>query len=154
MDLNVMSSSDLSSLLPPSKRLQELYGTGGACTKTVTVPVRQLDEFIADSGPVDLLKIDVQGFERQVLRGASATLKRTRAILIELNFQAHYDGEDSFADLSNLLVKEFGFEFWDMSLPARGPDRRATWADAVFLSPDAATQGAAGPHWVRCPKSV
>jgi hypothetical protein len=145
MELNVTASSDLSSLLPFSKRLQELYGPGSTRTNTVTVPVRQLDEFTADSDPVDLLKIDVQGFERQVLRGASATLERTRAILIELNFQAHYDGEDSFADLSNLLVKEFGFEFWDMSLPERGPDHRATWADGVFLSPDAVAQAGDAP---------
>ena len=140
MELNVMSSSDLSSLLPSSKRLEELYGAGSARTKTLSVGVRQLDDFIGDSDSVDLLKIDVQGFERQVLRGASETLKRTRVILIELNFQAHYEGEDSFVDLSNLLVKELGFEFWDMSLPARGPDHRATWADGVFLSPDAVAQ--------------
>jgi len=138
MELNVMASSDLSSLLPSSKRLQNLYGRDGERTATVTVPVRRLDEFTEDAEPVDLLKIDVQGFERQVLEGAPATLSRTRAILIELNFQDHYEGEGSFADLATQLRK-FGFEFWDMSLPERGPDGRASWADAVFVSPATAS---------------
>ena len=50
------------------------------------------------AGPVDLVKIDVEGFEIEVLRGATALLGRTRYLLIELSLGR----EDSTANLEVL----------------------------------------------------
>lgn len=52
---------------------------------TVDVDVITLDEACVDLNHVDLLKIDVEGYEDAVLEGASATLKRSRFALIELS---------------------------------------------------------------------
>jgi len=53
------------------------------------VPLRTLDDCLAEWGieRVDLLKIDVEGFEPQVLAGAGSALRsgRIRAMLCELN---------------------------------------------------------------------
>jgi FkbM family methyltransferase len=46
----------------------------------ITVPVRTLDSFGFED--VDFLKIDVEGFELQVLKGASETLKRWKPTII------------------------------------------------------------------------
>lgn len=46
------------------------------------VPVERLDDLVP-AGPVALLKVDVEGFELQVFRGAPAVLERTRAVLFE-----------------------------------------------------------------------
>ncbi len=43
--------------------------------------------------PEILLKLDIQGYEDRVLRGASALLKKTRACLLEGNFDPLYDGQ-------------------------------------------------------------
>ncbi|AEA42721.1 FkbM family methyltransferase [Fluviicola taffensis] len=51
---------------------------------TISVPVTSLDDFIFEYqiSFVDFIKIDVEGFELQVLKGAEETIKRFRPILI------------------------------------------------------------------------
>lgn len=51
---------------------------------TVDVEVVTLDELTRDIPVVQLLKIDVEGFEREVLQGAQDLLRRSRFLLIEL----------------------------------------------------------------------
>jgi FkbM family methyltransferase len=53
---------------------------------TITVKIRTLDDILGKRIPI-LLKIDVEGFESEVLNGASHTLadKNLKAIIIELN---------------------------------------------------------------------
>lgn len=50
----------------------------------VDVDVVPLDELTQDLPRIDLLKIDVEGFEVEALRGAPQTLSRTRYLLIEI----------------------------------------------------------------------
>ena len=45
------------------------------------VEMTTLDEVFRDRGPVDFIKVDTDGFDFEVLRGAGATLKRDRPIL-------------------------------------------------------------------------
>jgi FkbM family methyltransferase len=56
---------------------------------TVTVRTRRLDDVLAEQaiGPVDVIKLDVEGFETQVLAGASETLKAPgrRVLLLDLH---------------------------------------------------------------------
>lgn len=54
---------------------------------TIELNVRRLDDIIERDRCVDLLKIDVEGFERQVLEGGWQTLLRSRYLLIELSLQ-------------------------------------------------------------------
>lgn len=49
------------------------------------LPVRRLDAVLDPDDRPDLLKIDVEGFERQVLEGAWETVSRSRYVLIELS---------------------------------------------------------------------
>ena len=134
--LHVTCDSSLASLLPPSKLLEEQYTDCHArVVNEIQIPVTTLDMALPGEEAIDLLKIDVQGFERPVLLGGVNTLRRTRVVLIEMNFVSHYEGDDSFASLTALLTGQLGFEFWDMSLPHRGPDGRALWSDAVFINP-------------------
>ncbi len=53
----------------------------------VDVPITTLDAYFSSEMPtiVDLLKIDVEGYEPFVLEGATALLRRTNTILIEYN---------------------------------------------------------------------
>ena len=84
---------------------------------------------------MDLLKIDVQGFERAVLAGARYVLKNTRAVLMEVNLQSHYAGDDTLPALWNQLAAQ-GFSLWSLSPPFTGADGKALWADALFLKGD------------------
>jgi FkbM family methyltransferase len=77
MPLHRAPLSAMSSLVPPSERR-------GDTDHTVDVPVVTLDDACADLSHVDILKVDVEGFEDAVVRGAAEVLRRTRFLLIEL----------------------------------------------------------------------
>jgi len=55
-------------------------------TNTIDVPIKSVDEIVGVNIPT-LIKIDVEGYETEVLKGASLTLKNAnlKAIIIELN---------------------------------------------------------------------
>ena len=73
---------------------------------SVEVAVRVLDEFLAEAQitGVDLVKIDVEGFEMNVLRGASRLLSEMRPVLfIELDDLNLRDQNSSASELVSLL---------------------------------------------------
>lgn len=78
------------------------------------VPLRRLDELAAPhvtgTGRI-LLKIDTQGFEDRVLRGAAGILPRVSAIQIELSLVPLYAGQMLLPDMLQLL-HELGFNPW------------------------------------------
>jgi len=70
-------------------------------TYSVRVPVTPLDDVLADlEGKIDLLKIDVEGYEAPVLRGATKTLARTHRLALEIA------GDD--LDESRVLIEAAG----------------------------------------------
>jgi len=56
------------------------------------------------------LKLDLQGYELEALMGASATLKKVEAVLLETSFITMYQGEPAFEKIEDFLVKK-GFRF-------------------------------------------
>lgn len=79
--------------------------------KTDRSPVRMatLDKVAGGDGTVALLKIDVEGWEAHVLQGAKNTLRRTSAVLIEINREALRNARSSPDELFGLLRKS-GFD--------------------------------------------
>jgi FkbM family methyltransferase len=78
----------------------------------IKVPVKRMDDLLPDipfKSPV-LLKLDVQGYEKEVLKGAIRSLDRVDYLLFETSFVQMYDGEPLFDEMHN-FVKELGFEF-------------------------------------------
>ncbi len=69
---------------------------GGQVTESgrLQVPCVTLDDELRDVPSIDILKIDTEGYETHVLRGASETLKKTKRIAFEL----HYPGEQQEID--------------------------------------------------------
>jgi FkbM family methyltransferase len=137
MTLHVTGSSELASVLRPRDEfLGTYYGNKAArVVEDRTVEVRTLDSLVPESTFVDLLKIDVQGFERSVLSGARRVLSKTRTVLIEALLQSHYVGDDNFPALWTLLAEQ-GFSFWNMSPPYIANDGKALWIDTVFVKPN------------------
>ncbi len=63
---------------------------GGSVAEFGTLPVHMfaLDQVIADARPA-LIKIDVEGYELEVLRGANRTLEREPVVVLEYNRGPH-----------------------------------------------------------------
>ncbi|MET3879065.1 FkbM family methyltransferase [Chitinophaga sp. OAE865] len=83
-----------------------------ATTHQIEVPVQRLDDLrhrLTFIPPV-LLKMDVQGFEKEVLKGAIKSLRQIDYLLFETSFVQMYDGEPLFDEMHH-FVKELGFEF-------------------------------------------
>jgi FkbM family methyltransferase len=61
---------------------------------SLTAQVITLDDILQKTGQIpDLIKMDVQGFELEVLKGGTQTLQNTRYIIAELSFQEMYRGQ-------------------------------------------------------------
>jgi FkbM family methyltransferase len=90
-----------------------VYDTGEN-RRQIRVPCWALDDYIPADRRVDLIKIDVQGFELLALRGASRVLKSNPRIIVLLEFWPHglrAAGSTPTA-LVDYLSKECGFQLY------------------------------------------
>lgn len=81
-------------------------------SEQITVPVVRLDDALADeplARPL-LLKLDLQGFELEALRGAPGVLARADAVLLETAFVPGYEGEPLFREVL-AFMEDAGFRF-------------------------------------------
>ena len=131
-EFHLTEHSHNSSLRTPDPSMQERYADGGwAVAQTIEVETTTVDEIVGDRD-VALLKIDVQGGEREVLRGATRTLPRTNAVLLEITFISHYSGDATFPELHETMTAA-GFELAAMSEPERTADGVLAWADGCYV---------------------
>lgn len=125
--------SPSSSLLSMADRHRAAF-PGTVRSSPVRVQVRRLDDALEDialEAPL-LLKLDVQGFELEVLKGAPRTLERCGLILLEASLQPLYAGEPLFASIHGYLG-ERGFALSGLSGSLRDPrDGRPLQVDALF----------------------
>jgi len=100
-----------------------------------TVPALTLDQICHDhkaEGPY-LLKIDTQGAELDVLRGASTILHYTDFIILEVCLLGFFDGGPQFYDCITFL-KDRGFVVYDIFDTRYRPlDNAMSQADIAFV---------------------
>jgi FkbM family methyltransferase len=81
----------------------------------------------------DFLKLDVQGYELEVLKGAERALDYVQAILMEVNLIEVYKGAPLFHDVSSFMAAR-GFVLYDVCTLFHRPYDGALWQmDVVFL---------------------
>jgi FkbM family methyltransferase len=86
------------------------------------LPVRRLDAVLDSGDRPDLLKIDVEGFERQVLEGAWETVSRSRYVLIELSL-GRPDGAGNLQLLRDIVAHAPGAAIVRFGRPLGGTRR-------------------------------
>lgn len=108
---HVNSHSHSSSILPLTKNHLEAFPAARELN-SIRVRISTLDKIFSNielAAPV-LLKLDVQGYEAQVLRGAAETLKRVDYVVLEASFKPMYEGEMLFMDVVRQM-EACGFSF-------------------------------------------
>lgn len=133
ISFNIYDNQTLNSFLP---MLPSGSGTleGSKLVRSITVPVLSLDDYAASPRlhQIDFLKIDAQGYELQILRGAAGLLGagKIRTILLELNFAPLYDGQVWGHELIGFL-HEHGFGLVDFYEKCR-LNPLLGWCTALF----------------------
>jgi hypothetical protein len=105
---------------------------------TVPVATTTLDEFIASQTPggIALLKLDTQGSELSILRGARRSLERAAIDVIYTEFfiVPHYAGAPLLGDLLGFLG-QFGYSLFDLFKGPNAANGQLRFGDAIFVSP-------------------
>jgi FkbM family methyltransferase len=134
------------------------------------IELTTLDDWCARSGftRADLVKLDTQGSELDILRGAQRMLETVDVVQTEVEFNPMYDGQPLFGDVDRFL-RDRGFVLWHLENLAhhRQHGARITlspahhlydfdevrfthrsgqlfWADAVFVRADMTRPNATG----------
>ena len=140
--LNVSDFSVFSSLLP-SNSYQRSLDSRTTIREKQRVQMRSLDSFLAENPPPDgnlMLKLDAQGYERNILLGAEGSLDIVLAVQTELSLHALYDGQPTLEEVVGLL-RGSGFDFYTVWEGLCDPQTgHAIEIDAIFFrKPDEET---------------
>lgn len=137
-----------SSLYKPNEKLIKLYNNFEVAylKEETEIDTISLDYFVDkhNVGNIDFIKIDVQGAELDIFKGASKTLKNVLKIVCEVEFISHYENQPLFGDVCSYL-NEYNLmfnKFLGLSGRALKPimlnnnpnlPSQHIWSDAVFI---------------------
>jgi len=106
-------------------------------SSVINVPIRRLDDVAAELNISDrriLIKIDVQGYEKNVIAGGTDVLKQAKIIVVETSIKSLYEGDSSFRDLYYILSKH-GFDYHGSLEQLIDPKTGAVLQqDAIFVN--------------------
>ena len=117
------NNAESSSFLKPKDHL--IHHPDINFKKGPRVSIRKLDDFNLDA---NFLNIDVQGYELQVLLGASRTLNKVDYIYIEVNRSETYENNALINDIDEYLAK---YKF--LRVETSFANKNISWGDALYI---------------------
>ena len=130
--MNVSNRHDSSSLLRITDRQTSVFpGTQGAGMESVRmVTLDSAIDLDVIHAPA-LMKIDVQGFELEVLKGAKEALRRCDYVYAEVSFEELYEGQALAPEVIAFLAGE-GFGIGGVHNVEYDADGHAVQCDMLF----------------------
>lgn len=141
--INVTGATDFSSILEAGELGARLWPDNTVVADEEEVEVRRLDDVFGDVVPSNttrrFLKMDTQGYDLEVFRGAAGCLESIRGLMSELSVQPIYRGMPHYLE-ALAAYEEAGFAITGMYPVSRDDDWRVIEYDCVMtrMSP---TQG-------------
>lgn len=133
--INISGNVGSSSILPIEDRHILAFPESRyvAQEESEVLPLDEVASTYVSPEDVLFLKIDVQGFEREVLKGAERTVAQSVGIHIELSFISLYSGQPLFEELWRGFAQQ-GFEPWAFYPACTDPiSARMLQVDGIFF---------------------
>lgn len=133
VSFNVLNSMGSSSVFKPSTIVKGYHGEKMEVQQVVEVQQVRLEDVMDVNGEVDLLKLDLQGYELEALKGCGKLLERVKIITTEIEFVPLYDGQPLFGDI-DVFLRSYGYKLLNLYELYTHPDGQLTAGDAVYLN--------------------
>ncbi len=133
--INVYKHSPSSSLMEMAELHEDLF-PHSIGHQEETIIVDRLDTIFKDKSLKQniLIKIDVQGYESNVIIGGRETLKKAKLVIIEMGYSELYVGQKLFDDLY-MMLHELGFRFkGNIAQTLNEKDGSFLYSDSVFIN--------------------
>lgn len=136
--INRNSASATNSILTLTEKAnQYVHGESIRTIDTCESDISTLDMFCEKQRiqKIDLLKVDTQGYELNVLNGASAFFqtKKVRAVFLEMVWAPIYVNQSSFESIFSFF-RTHRYRFAGLYGVVRGSDRTLSWCDGLFIA--------------------
>lgn len=143
---NINVSRPTNSLLPPGEALQADLQSLCELVEQVEVDIVTIDDYCKAQAldRVDIIKLDLQGYDYKALLGAQVTLHDARVVLIEVLFVEIYKGCNLFPEVLRLMG-ELGYTLYTLCGLHYGSHDELLWADAIFVNTASQRRGALQP---------
>jgi FkbM family methyltransferase len=134
--LNITNDTASSSIYELDQK--SIYSKNLKIAKKQQINIDTLDNYIIKNkiNFIDFLKLDVQGYEKNVLAGSKIALKKIFLIQVEIIFIEYYQNESSFFIIEKIL-RPFGFKLYSLSTPNFDENYRIKWLDALYINTNA-----------------
>ncbi|MEQ9116175.1 MAG: FkbM family methyltransferase [Rickettsiales bacterium] len=120
---NISNISARSSVL---KRLDPRKNEEFSNKKVEMVTLDSLsEEFVGNIG----LKLDVEGYEAEILKGAAKTLQSVEFVIVETSISPRFENGSKFSDIVSILAK-YNIELYDILTPLY---KAPTYMDCLFV---------------------
>jgi len=132
LEINVFDAT--TSILETRRDIPEASRFDVSLARRVPCELQTLDALMQKHkfGPVDLLKVDVQGAEHLVFAGAAETLPSVKMIWCEVSFRPLYVGSALFAGIYEQMMAA-GFAMLELEGGYRTLEGELLQADALFI---------------------
>jgi FkbM family methyltransferase len=130
IEIQVNPKSNTSSVFKTTSKLQQNREEESDYVATDSISVQQvrLDSIISSC---DIMKLDLQGYELEALKGADGLLEQCNAIITEVSFVPYYKSQPLFEELHQYLVDR-DFRLYNLYCSS-DPSGQITHGDALFL---------------------
>ena len=145
-EINVSELRVFSSFRERSRYSTDEIGESAAVVRTETVPVQRLDgitelAFGDVAEPRVYLKMDTQGWDLEVLAGASGCLERIQAFQSEVAMHPIYDGMPAMRRVARARFQELGFGISGLFPVSLDSNLEVIEFDCVAVRHDAVRRG-------------
>jgi FkbM family methyltransferase len=131
--INLAQRITASSLLELNNaEIDGIYGKSIEKRGIEEISITTIDAEIDKKMIIEILKIDVQGYELEVLKGATQTLNRIKVIIIEINNHSGFKGAPTYYEIDAFL-REHHFELFDILPSSRQNGKLLDW-DSIYLN--------------------